>query len=333
VPRVSFLLPCRDAAAYVDEAVASILGQSDPDFEIVAVDDGSRDATRARLDTWAERDRRVRVIATTGEGIVDALCTGLSAATGDLIARMDADDVAHPDRLRAQVALLDATPELDACGTHVRYFPRDAVRDGARRYERWLNSLVTPDAIARDIFVECPIAHPTLLIRRHALETAGGWRDRGWPEDYDLILRLWSIPCPLANVPEVLLHWRERPDRLSRTHPRYHADAFRRCKAHHLARTLVGGRRVLVVGAGPVGKTFARALAAENITIAAFVDVDPRKIGQIVHGSPVVALDALEQYRDAFAVAAVGNAGARSEIREWLRGEGWGELTEFCAVA
>ena len=103
----------------------------------------------------------------------------------------------------------------------MRYVPPAVVLGGALRYERWLNSLATPQAIERDLFVECPLAHPTFFLRADAVATAGGYRDRGWPEDYDLLLRLWRAGGRLGTVPEVLLHWRERAGRLSRTHPSY----------------------------------------------------------------------------------------------------------------
>src|SRR5690606_33553161 len=104
---------------------------------------------------------------------------------GELIARMDADDVAEPDRLERQVAWLEARPDHAGCGTRVRYFPRASVRDGARRYEAWLNGIESAADVERDAFVECPVAHPTLMLRRAALVAAGGYRDAGWPEDYD----------------------------------------------------------------------------------------------------------------------------------------------------
>jgi cellulose synthase/poly-beta-1,6-N-acetylglucosamine synthase-like glycosyltransferase len=353
MPRVSVLLPCRNAAAYLPEAIASLEAQTYADFEVVAVDDGSADATAALLDGWAARDGRVRVLRTPARGLVPALVSALDAAAGELIARMDADDVAEPDRLARQVALLDARPDVVACGTRVRYFPRGAVRDGARRYEQWLNALTEPEELARDIFVECPIAHPTLVARRAALEAVGGYRDAGWPEDYDLVLRLWAAGGRLANVPAVLLRWRERPDRASRTDPRYSADAFRRCKVHHLRRTLLrapeaagaagGGeaagpegaapRPAVVWGAGPVGKHFARELIRQGVPLAAFVDLDPRKIGQQVYGVPVVAPAEIGRFRGALALAAVGSPGAREEIRAALDDAGWREGVDYVAVA
>jgi glycosyltransferase involved in cell wall biosynthesis len=326
-------MPCRDAAATLEEAVASILGQTFPDIELIAVDDGSTDATPWILDRIARNDSRVHIVRQPPAGLVAALNAGLAVAAAERVARMDADDSAEPHRIARQCALLDSTPDIAACGTRVRYFPDDDVRGGARRYEAWINALTDPDQLARDIFIECPIAHPTLLIERAQLDAVGGYRDCGWPEDYDLILRLWRAGKRLANVPEVLLQWRERADRLSRTDRRYSAAAFVRCKAHHLARSHLRDRRALIVGAGPVGKAMARALIAERVPVAAFVDIDPRKIGQRVHGAPVITQAAAAEYRDTFALAAVGSAEGRAQIRKWLAAAGWREGEACCAVA
>jgi len=337
--RVSVLLPCRNAAPHLAEALGSLCGQTYRDLEIVAVDDASTDGTAALLHAWSARDCRLRVVPGEGRGIVAALSAAAAAAEGELLARMDADDVAEPDRLEKQVAALDAAPALNAapalagCGTGVRYFPRDIVRDGARDYERWLNSLTTPEAVFRDRFVECPIAHPTLLLRRGAFEDAGGYHDPGWPEDYDLVLRLLARGHQLSNVGEVLLHWRDRADRLSRTDPRYSQDAFRRCKLHHLLPLLDGCDGVVVWGAGPVGKAFARGLLERGVAVRAFVDLDPRKIGQVTYGAPVIAPARINEYRGAFALAAVAGEVARAEIRAALIAAGWREGEEYLAVA
>lgn len=333
MPRVSILLPARNAAAHLAAALASIERQTYSDYEVIAVDDGSSDATGALLDAWASRDGRVRVLHRSPRGIVASLVEAAAAANGELLARMDADDVAYPTRLAEQVALLDSDASLGACGTRVRYMPREAVRAGARRYERWLNSLTEPPQLERDLFVECPIAHPTLMMRRSMYQRIGGYRGHGWPEDYDLVLRIHAAGGRLANVPSVLLDWREGDQRLSRTHERYAQAAFQRCKAHYLAGTRLRGRQVVVWGAGPVGKGFARALAAEAVRIAAFVDLDARKIGQVVHGAHVIAPDRINEFRGCYAVAAVAGAAARTEIRAALAAAGWEEVAEFCAVA
>jgi glycosyltransferase involved in cell wall biosynthesis len=338
VSRLTVLMPCRDAARHLEAAIASIRGQRFADFEVVAVDDGSTDETFELLSTWARRDARVRVLRTGGRGLVAALATGLAGARGEIIARMDADDIAAPDRLEKQLALLDADPALAACGTRVRYFPAEQVRAGARRYETWVNGLITPDEIARDIFVECPIPHPTLMIRRHVLLGIGGYRELGWPEDYDIVLRLWAAGYRMAKVPEALLRWRESPDRASRTDTRYDPAEFRRIKIFFLRRTLLAaGRAAAIVGAGPVGKTFARELAAAGTRIAAFVDASPNRIGQQIHGAPVVAPSEMAGLVDVpqppLILAAVGQPGAREEIRAECRRQGLVEMRDFVAIA
>lgn len=334
VPLVSVLLPVRDAAAHLPDAIASLEAQTLGDFEVVAVDDGSRDASPAILADWARRDHRVRVLHRHAEGIVAALEHARHAARAPILARMDADDIARPERLARQLALLDDNAELEACGCGVAYFPRTKLRDGARRYERWINALVTPGQIARDIFVECPIAHPSLVARAAAIADAGGYRDAGWPEDYDLVLRLWERGARLAKVPDILLSWRDRADRLSRTSRVYSAEAFRRCKVHYLGRTLLERRDGVVVwGAGPTGKAFARALARDGVRIRAFVELDPDKIGQRIHDAPVIAPADIDAFRGAFCVAAVAQPGAREDIRRALRAADWRELEDFAAVA
>jgi glycosyltransferase involved in cell wall biosynthesis len=349
VRRVSVLMPCRDASRHLPAAIASVRRQTFEDYEVVAIDDGSVDGTFDLLRAWADDDDRVRVIRREPRGLVPALATGLSFIHAPLVARMDADDVASATRLAKQVARLDADPHLAACGTGVRYFPPDAVRDGARRYEEWINGLTTPAEIARDIFVECPIAHPTLMIRRGILDGIGGYRELGWPEDYDLVLRLWAAGYRMAKVPEVLLAWRESPDRASRTDARYAEVEFRRIKIFFLKRTLLAGDRDAIVwGAGPVGKAFARDLAEAGTRILAFVDVAPSKIGQEIHGAPVVAPDAVSglvgrrRGPDAepdlrpgtpLVLAAVGQPGARAEIRAECLRQGLVEGEDFIAVA
>lgn len=334
MPRISILMPARNAMDTLPAAIESIEEQSFGDFEVVAVDDGSDDETFGLLYTWAQRDGRVRVLQGHGRGLVAALGTGLAAARADLVARMDADDIADRSRLERQVSLIDRRHDIAACGTRVEYFPPDEVQDGARRYQDWINELIEPDEIARDIFVECPIPHPTLLIRRSALLAVGGYRDMGWPEDYDLILRLWAAGYRMAKVPDVLLQWRESEDRHSRVDPCYSADAFRRCKVHFLRRTLLAGREgVIVWGAGPTGKRFAQELKRQGARLLAFVDLDPRKIGQEIHGISVLSPDDLDSHWAAFAVLAVGQPGARAEIRAALRQHGWTEMQDYVAVA
>ncbi len=333
-PPLSVLLPVRNGAQFLEEALASLEGQTFPDFQVLAVDDGSTDGTREILQEAAGRDRRFQVLTQDPKGIVAALELARWSARGLYLARMDADDLALPERFGRQMDLMTTDRRIVACGTCVTYFPPEKVREGARRYEAWINELTTHEAMERDLFVECPLPHPTLLLRADAVEVAGGYRDLGWPEDYDLVFRLWEGGGRFAKVPEVLLRWREGEERLSRTQGAYSEESFRRCKVHFLQRFhLCGGKGVVVWGAGPVGKAFARELLRQGGTLVAFVDVDPRKVGQRVHGVPVISPEDVDRVRGSFCVAAVGQEGARQEIRETLGAAGWMELRDFVAVA
>jgi GT2 family glycosyltransferase len=331
-PTVTVLLPVRDEAAYLPEALESLSAQTFPDFEVLVIDDGSTDGSVEIAEAHAREDDRFSVIRQGTAGIVAALERGRAEARGSLIARMDGDDVALPERLEAQVEAL--AESLAACGGRISYFPEEAVRDGARRYERWLNGLVTEEAAARDVFVECPLPHPALTIRAEVLAAIGGYRDSGWPEDYDLILRLWAAGHRFRNVEAPVLHWRDHAERRSRSDPAYSLDAFVRCKVHHLSATLLPRfPSVLVWGAGPVGKSFARELQTQGSTVAAFVDVDPRKVGHDVHGAPVVSIEDAPSFRESFAIGAVAGEVARAEIREAVAAEGRQDGVDFVAVA
>jgi glycosyltransferase involved in cell wall biosynthesis len=291
---------------------------------VIVVDDGSVDGSAAIAES--HRDARVRVVRQERAGIVAALERARAEARGEVVARMDGDDVALPRRLELQVAAL---AELDAVGGGIEYFP-DA-RDGSLRYAEWINALVTPELAARDVFVECPLPHPALTVRRDVLDAVGGYRECGWPEDYDLVLRLWSHGARFCNVPELVLRWRDHGARASRSDSRYALAAFTRCKVHHLQRTLLRGRDVVVWGAGPVGKSFAQEFATQGVRVAAFVDVDPRKISRTIHGAPVVAPD--EAPRDGFAIGAVAGPRPRAEIRAVVAAQGRREGEDFIAVA
>lgn len=328
------LLPARDAAATIRPAVASILRQTERDLALVCVDDGSTDATGEILAGLAGRDRRLTVVRGPGEGIAGALRRGLARCDAEVIARMDADDVAHPARLALQLEALAADPALAAVGARVRLFPRRHVREGMIRYAVWLNGLTSPELVRRDLFVESPLVHPAAAIRRAALERAGGWRDGPFPEDYDLWLRLAEAGARLSNLPRLLLDWRESPRRLTRADPRYALPRHVALKCAFLARGPLARRReVAVWGAGETGKAFADALRREGISVVLFVEVDRRKIGGRIRGAPVIGWEEVGRARGLPLLVAVGAPGARDRIRAELARAGFREIDDYRCVA
>jgi hypothetical protein len=330
--RVSVLLPVRDAASTLDEAMGSLLAQTLRALEVVAVDDGSVDDSAARLEGWAARDGRVRVLRRPRRGLVAALADGLAACRAPLVARMDADDLCHPDRLAAQVELLDQQPALGVAGTLVAgaTVGGGALGRGMARYLAWSNELRAPAEIARARFIESPLVHPSVVARRPLLD----YRDGPFPEDYDLWLRLLARGVAMAKVPRLLLTWRERPDRATRRDPRYAPAAHRALKVGALLDgPLAGGRTVLFWGAGLEGKPLMHALRGRGCPIPAVVDLHPRKLGNRIHGAAVVppaALPALvARHPGALVLVAVGVPAARAEIRAALAPLGLSEGEGF----
>jgi len=332
-PAVSVILPYRNVAETIETAVQSTLDQTLPAIEVLAIDDGSTDSGPDRVRALAARDHRVRCLQTPGVGIVRALELGLEHARGTMIGRMDGDDLCLPRRLEQQAALLRQSPRVAAAGVQVEGFPASAVAEGMRRYIQWQNELLTPEDHAREIFVEAPLCHPSVLIRRSALHAVGGWRDAGWPEDYDLWLRFDAAGWGMAKVPEVLLRWRHRPHRATFQDRRYALDRFRWAKAGHLARRVRNlGRPLVVWGAGPTGKRLARALEAHALFPSFFVDIDPNKIGRTARNARILSLDSLTP-RTCTVIAAVGARGARAEIRSYLNRRGFREGSDFLFAA
>jgi glycosyltransferase involved in cell wall biosynthesis len=337
-PAVSILMPCFNAASTLDEALESMAAQSFPDFEIIAVDDGSSDETPILLEQWASKDRRIVVLRQSHSGIIQALNMGLSACRSNYIARMDADDLSHPERLEKQVELLDTNPEIAVVGCLVRGFPSDDVREGFLIYIEWLNSLIEDKDIRREIFIESPLAHPSVMFRKDQLVKVGGYQEHGWPEDYDLFLRLYLNDVKFTKVPEVLLDWRENSERLTRQDSRYSLENFLRVKSHYLARGPLFHRDgIFIWGAGMMGRRLGKQLERTGCEIAAYIDIDPKKIGKTRRGRPVLALRELLDWWVKFSnpvlLSAVGARGARPLIRKQLNQMGLVEGVDWWCAA
>jgi len=337
-PRVSVLMPVYNASTTLDEALESVLAQSLAAWEIVAVDDGSTDASGEILRRWAERDARVRPVFAAHHGVVEAPNLGLASCRGEYVARMDADDRMHPERLQKQVTLLAADSQLSVVSSLVETFASAGVGEGMRIYEQWLNSLMSHEDIVREIFIESPIANPTSMMRRAELLELGGYQERGWPEDYDLWLRYFLAGKRFAKVPEVLFYWREHERRITHTDSRYSVENFLRTKAHYLLEGPLRGRDGLIVwGAGKTGRRLTKHLQRGGAQPDVFVDVTPKKIGGQMRGAPVVGPDDLLAWWRSFErpvlLSAVASRGARTLIREQLRGWGLVEGEDFWCVA
>ncbi|MGK7345751.1 MAG: glycosyltransferase [Candidatus Nitrospinota bacterium M3_3B_026] len=328
-PVVSVALPARNCGPLLKEAVESVLGQTFLDLELLVVDDHSTDGS---IESLPGDDPRLLVLKNPGAGLVDALNFAAGAARGAYIARMDGDDISRPERIARQVRFMENREDVGICGTLVEKFSAGGVGEGYRLYEKWVNSLVTPESIRRAIFIESPMPHPSVMIRRAAFEALGGYRDMGWPEDYDLWLRAFEAGVVMAKVPETLLEWRDSPGRFSRTDPRYSREGFMKARAHFLKRTVLKDAPAVIWGAGGTGALLARHLKREGARVSCFIDINPRKIGGVKAGRPVRSPEAAKRVIGPI-LAAVAARGAREEIRAFLAGFGKREGVDFFMTA
>lgn len=233
-PQVSVLMPVYNGARYLRAAVDSILSQTLRDFELIAVDDGSTDGSGSLLADYQAQDARLRLLRQpSNQGIVAALNLGLQQARGEFIARMDCDDISHPDRLARQVAFLQAHPQVGMLGTDALFIDPDGRRLARMGHPREDLSIRWTSLLANFFF------HPTLMFRRSILVENGLLYRAEFTgaEDYDLWVRM--LPTTrAANLPLPLVRYRVHPHSLSSRKELDQADKHVLISRDHLDRVL-----------------------------------------------------------------------------------------------
>jgi len=321
-PAISVLLPFHDAAETIADCIESILAQTLTDFEIIAVNDYSNDASLRIVQGYD--DDRIRIIDNEYRGLVSALNTGLAYCAAPLVARMDADDIMYSTRLSKQYQYMRQHHDVVLVATQARKFPETSIRNGYREYMRWQNSVLSSEDIHNQIYIESPFAHPSVMFRRDSVIAAGAYRHGEFPEDYELWLRLFHHGYRMEKLPEVLLDWRESDNRLSRVSDNYSRDAFDRIRAHYLSQdTRIHNRPIAFWGAGRKTRQRVQYLLDRGFEPAVWIDIDPKKIGNHIHGVEVVEPAWLENSGHTFMLNYVTNHGARDIARNYLERIGY----------
>lgn len=211
-PVVTVIMPVRDGQRWLSEAIDSVLGQTFSDFELLVIDDGSTDNTPKILAGYQERDARARVITQGREGLARALNQGLAQAKGSLIARLDADDAALPERLRRQILYLDKHPETALLGTWAQ-----VIDEQGRVMRRPLTPATGSDSLTRALARMNPFIHSSVMFRASVARELGGYRPAfEAAEDYDLWLRISEV-SGIAILPEVLVRYRRHATNVTKT--------------------------------------------------------------------------------------------------------------------
>lgn len=346
-PAISCVMPVYNCASVLPAALHSIIKQTFTDWELIAADDGSSDATASIAEEFAAADPRIKVFRCQHGGISQTLNFAVRQSRGEFIARMDGDDISHPRRFEKQIDFLRSNPHIMAAGSKVRIFPQIGMTAGMKRYERWLNKARRWEVLERDIFIESPLVHPSVMFRRSVFDTVGMYEEGRWPEDYQLWLRMWDRGLQMAKLDEVLFFWRDVPSRLTRVDERCSHDALRDLKVSRFLRAffpeagdppsrhaLPEHKRSLIIwGAGPNGKALVKELRRHDFKPAFFTDILEARRGQTICGLKVLGIHELPPPDNYFLVTAVGNPLSREEIRAFLNERGWQEGRDFLCMA
>ncbi len=212
-PLISVVLPVYNGAADVEKAVDSILAQTFTDFELIIINDGSKDNSASVLESLS--DPRIRLYHQDNMGLAGTLNRGIGLARGRYIARQDQDDLSHPERFARQVDFLEKHPDHGLLGTAAQIWVGDTPTERAHDHP------TDHGALSFELLFNNPFVHSSIMMRKATVEAVGGYTTdpaRQPPEDYELWSRM-ARQGRVANLPERLLVYREVPASMSRTGP------------------------------------------------------------------------------------------------------------------
>ena len=245
-PVASVIMAVRDGQQWLSAAIDSILTQTFSDLELLIIDDGSTDETPNILADYRARDRRVLTFQQAREGLVCALNRGLAHARGPLIARLDADDVALPQRLQRQIRYLDEHPEIALLGAWAQ-----VIDELGRPKRRRLQPPADPKSLARTLATTNPFIHSSVMFRAAVARDLGGYRSVfEAAEDYDLWLRLAEVGG-IAILPEVLIQYRQHGSNVTKANAVRQVFSVRLAKLSREARRQNGYDPLLTLSAPP----------------------------------------------------------------------------------
>jgi len=311
---ISILMPAKNAEPFLTDCIESIIKQTETNWELVAVDDGSSDSSHQTLLEFSKADSRITVLKNHGSGIIDALRLAYSKSNGQFITRMDADDRMASHKLETLKRNLKSSGQGSLAVAQVKYFSESELGDGYKRYESWLNGLTATGCNYQDIYKECVIPSPCWMVHRNDLDKCDGFNPDTYPEDYDLCFRFYREKLNVIPCTEVLHHWRDHQNRSSRTDDNYADNRFLELKVNWFLELDHNPNETLVLwGAGAKGKSIAKLLRARDVPFKWLCN-NPNKIGHEIYGIEMESTAAIELSEQTQTIVAVANQQQQNEI-------------------
>jgi glycosyltransferase involved in cell wall biosynthesis len=313
--KVSIIIPCKNAAEFLDETLLSIRNQSFIDWECILVDDHSTDSSLEVFNEFAAEDARFQSFKNTGVGVIQALQCGYKHSTSTIITRMDADDLMPVNKLSNLLKALEEKGTGHVATGKVKYF--DALGEGFKNYERWLNKLIDENSHRAHLYKECVIASPNWMLYRKDFERIGAFDSAVYPEDYELVFRMFSGGLKVAAVNEVTHLWRDHEQRASRVSLFYAANTFLPLKLSWFQKlNRDETKKLILLGAGKKGKAIAKELKRLGMVFI-WQTNNPKKIGHFIYEVEVHSQH-LPEKTDAQVLLGLSSPGEVSQLEEEL---------------
>lgn len=318
-PLISILTPFKNTSKFLHECLNSITNQSYTHWELLIIDDGSTDDSYAIVSDFASKDTRIKLFKNKGHGIISALQLALRESKGDLITRMDSDDIMKPNKLEVLSSNLIKFGKQHVAIGQVTYFSDKGIGEGYKNYEKWLNRLTAYGTNYDEIYKECVIPSPCWMVYKEDLLACDAFNPNCYPEDYDLAFRFYKsqIKCIPCNVS--LHFWRDYAIRTSRIHKHYAENHFIELKLRYFLELNYRRDKTLTVwGAGTKGKVLAKALIDKGISFH-WICNNPNKIGRDIYGQQLQAFNYLEGIKNPQSIITVANPNSQNYIRAYLK--------------
>lgn len=329
IPAISIILPFFENGPELEYAIQSILNQCFGQFELFLVNNNASAGANQIAVRMAQIDTRIKLLHESRQGIAFALNCGIEQARGEYIARMDADDISHPQRLEKQLGYLRQNPAVSVVSSQTAFHSVIESAQGYKLFVDWQNSIITPEQHALARFKESPIAHPTVMFRRQLIDQYGPYSTAELPEDYELWLRWLNRGVQFYKLPEKLLTWNDHPERLSRKHDNYSKEAFFVTKCRYMAawlkETLPPDKKVVVCGASKIGRKRGDLLQSLGVEVFGYTDVKERRNRQI----NFIPIDHLHNPAEWFLINFIGKRGVGEAIKKHFSALGFVEGKDF----
>ena len=329
-PLVSIIMAVKDTAIYLDVCIQSIINQSYKNWELLAVNDHSSDGSDHILQDYAAKDSRIRFFNSDRPKLIPTLQVGYAQAQGTLINRMDSDDKMPDYKLQVLVAEWQkyGKGHVIAGGTE-HFVDEGEVGDGFLKYEQWLNEVARTSTHYQEIYKECVIPSHCWMIHKEDFDAVGAFDPIIYPEDYDLCFRFYRQQYKVIGIDNILHHWRDRSNRISRTWEEYKDNRYFDLKLRFFYEIDRDRSRPLVLwGAGKNGKDMAKLLQSYNDTFIWTCD-NERKIGKDIYDVRMQHFRDIPDIENPQIMIVVNSPDGKAEIKQLLTDWGKKPVTDY----